>query len=256
MRYALALALLLPLSARAGVEGRYVESLRNHGYKCVPTPKKDGTFCTKGISNVTIPNDLETHKRTVYYAHGLVGVCGNGASGENYLKNESPTLRKIGAIAVMPYRENAHDQNFPLTTYLKQFEYDLGGEPAELVVSGHSAAGSYLGRSLNANPKVLKRVIYAQLLDAVYSVDVMVNLWTRALAGKRDMKVKFISSTTKANTRDVVAGIKERFPDNVSVETKTEGHCEMPKYFSLLADDLKLDPKGAPPRQLPETPEN
>lgn len=227
-------ALITSGAAQAGVEGRYVESLRNHGYDCTRTPKGDGTFCVKGRTYVTIPNGLASHTHDVFYAHGLVGVCGNGASGENYLKNESPTLQRIGAIAIMPYRPGAADTSFPIGSYLSQVESDLGGEQVPLIMAGHSAAGTFLGAELAANPKVAARVDQALLIDAIYGADRSASLWIRALSHNPRMKVKLVSSTTAAASRAWMSLVKPKYPADVSLELKGERHCEMPKYFREL----------------------
>jgi hypothetical protein len=226
-------------TAQAGIEGRYIEALRNHGYTCKNTPKNDGTICQSGTTYVVVPNNLTAHKHNVFYAHGLTGVCGNGASGENYLKYESPTLQRIGAIAIMPYREDAADTSFPLTSFLASTEAAMASESVPLIMAGHSAAGSFLGAVLGENPKVTARVDQALLLDAIYAKNGhppgSAALWLKVLEMNPRIKVTLVSSTTYAMAQVWMEIVKQKFPANVYLESrKTEGHCDMPKYFSEL----------------------
>lgn len=228
-------AAFLSLSTQAaGVEEKYHQALLSHGYSCTNTPNNDGYFCKSGNTYVTIPKEMSSHTHNVFYAHGLVGVCGNGASGEQYLKNESPTLRRIGAIAIMPFRQSAADTSFPIRSFLQKVESDLESENVPLIMAGHSAAGSFLGAELTANAAVTSRVDQVLLIDAIYGAQNSAARWINALGHNPNMKVKLVSSTTAAASREWMSLVKARYPSSVSLEIKSEGHCDMPKYFREL----------------------
>jgi hypothetical protein len=233
LMFSILFAGLLSSSSAAGVEDRYLASLKAHGYRCADTSARDGYACTSGITYVTVPKNLTAHTHNVFYAHGLVGVCGNGGSGENYLRNESPTLRRIGAISIMPLRRNAADTGFPLASDLRGVETALGGESVPLIVAGHSAAGSFLGSELAANPGVAKRVDQALLIDAIYGQS-STSSWLRVLALNPAMRVHLVSSTTYAASKTWVRIVQSHFPAAVSLEREEDGHCQMPKYFREL----------------------
>ncbi|MGZ3695659.1 MAG: hypothetical protein ACXWQO_16225, partial [Bdellovibrionota bacterium] len=233
------LALASPYnSAFAAFEDRYLSALESQGkYKCKDTPLHDGTVCLSKdhLTYVVVPRGMKSHERNIFYAHGLTGVCRNpGASGENYLRNEAPTLLRLNAIAVMPYRQKANDESFPMSSFVKRVEKDMGSEKVRLSFAGHSAAGSFLGSEISSSPELAKRADNILLIDAIYGQGRVGSLWSKALSINPEMKIQVISSTTAARSKGFVKGLNKQYPGSTTLEIKSDGHCNMPKYFQEL----------------------
>jgi hypothetical protein len=212
------------------------ESFKAKGYRCTDTPDRQGIFCVGGSRTyVTIPRGISEVKKLVFYAHGLVGVCGNGASGELYLKNESPTLRKLSAVAVMPWRQSAGNTGYPLAGFIRSMDQIIGAE-LPLLLAGHSAAGPFFATELNGNGAgILGRVEKVYLLDAIYGDQA--SRWNRVLARNTTMRLHMLSTTTAARARSLHSRIESRFRSRVKMDNLGGGHCDIPrKYFGRLAE--------------------
>lgn len=212
------------------------ESFKAKGYRCTETPDRQGIFCVGGSRTyVTIPRGITEVKKLVFYAHGLVGVCGNGASGELYLKHESPTLRKLSAVAVMPWRQSAGNTGYPLAGFINGMDKIIGTE-LPLLLAGHSAAGPFFATELNGNGAgILGRVEKVYLLDAIYGDQA--SRWNRVLARNTKMRLHMLSTTTAGRARTLHSQLENRFKPRVKMDNLGGGHCDIPrKYFGRLAD--------------------
>lgn len=234
--FALALMSFSP-STQAAFEEKYIAALEQGGkFKCKDTPQHDGSFCISADKSayITIPRGMTKLDSLVIYAHGLLGVC-SAVSGEAHLRNESPTLLRLNAIGVMPFRPRANDESFPMSAFVKKIEKALGSDPGvEIIMAGHSAAGSFLGAELSTSPVLTKRVNQALLIDAIYGQDRVISLWQKVLSINPEMKIKVVSSSTAARSRVFVKAINKRYPGAATLVIKGERHCAMPKYFNLL----------------------
>lgn len=233
----LALLASAPAFAASGEEIR--DGLKTQGYRCVPTPRKDGYFCTGGSPKnyITIPSGVGQIEKTVFYAHGLVGVCGNGASGEKYLQNESPTLARVKAVAVMPWRQSAGNTGFPLSGFIQRMDRLLGGA-RPLLLAGHSAAGPFFATTLNGGTgaAIAPRVEKVLLLDAIYGDQTA--RWRSILNRNGNMKLKIVSNTTMGRSRTLYNQLQRfKFGTRVSLDQASGGgHCGMPVLdFKRLA---------------------
>ena len=259
------LALLLsfpPPAARADVEGeaeeepaleeldqrvehqdnseRIAEEFKKLRYRCTDTPDRLGLFCVGGSPRtyVTIPRGLGRIEKLVFYAHGLVGVCGNGASGERYLKHDSATLLRARAIAVMPWRQSAGDAGFPLARYIRSYDAILarvdGRAERPLLLAGHSAAGPFFAWELIGNGKaILPRVEKVLVLDGVYGDQAA--RWNQVFASHPDMILHLVSTSTASRATNLKARIRQANRSRVILENLRGGHCDVPKmYFNKL----------------------
>ncbi len=229
----LLLGVLFISTARAST---LADSFRENGFSCKNNGSGDGSICKEGKLYVLIPSGLEQPKRIVFYAHGNLGVCQGGLSGERYLADQMPALLRNGAIAILPHREVPSDSSYPLTRVAERIERIIGGPVDSWSVAGHSSAGKFLGLVLANAPSVLKRVDQALLLDAAYDVDsVMLPAWERVLAANPSIKIRCLSSTTSAKAAGFVNKLNQRFPDAAQNRYVGKiGHCEMTDYFSEL----------------------
>jgi hypothetical protein len=234
-------SILLPTAARADLSADLLDKLKTAGFKCTATPDLQGSFCLKTGGQyslyVIVPAGLSNHFRNVFYAHGLLRACGPGLSGENYLKNQSPKLRQIGAVAVLPVQSGFYENSpnfswfFPLDSLIPAMNNLLGTAPWDLVA--HSGGGEVLATSLVNSPVTLQQVDQILLLDAVFNVKDVAPLWNRILGAKPGLEIRFISSTTAAKAREL-AKILDNDPRLKLEDTGKEEHCHMPTHFQDL----------------------
>lgn len=222
---------------RVGVGADTVaDRFKQSGYRCVDTPDNQGIFCqSTGRNYVTIPRGIDKVEKLVFYAHGLVGVCGNGASGERYLKYDSATLKRLNAIGIMPWRSSAGDTSFPLANFIARMDSIVDAK-LPILLAGHSAAGPFFATELNGNGRaILGRVEKVLLLDAIYGNQAQ--RWNRILAANGNMKLHLLSTTTAGRANTLYANIENRFRPRVKKENFGGGHCEIPRqYFNRLAN--------------------
>ncbi len=223
--------------AFAGPEDDVAAKLKSNGYRCTLTPDALGYFCTGGrpTNYIVLPKGVDKYEKTVFYAHGLVGVCGNGASGEQYLKNQSKTLRTLKAVSIMPFRQSANNTGFQLASYVQKMDPLVGGA-RPLLLAGHSAAGPFFGTTLNGTGAgIVSRVEKILLLDAGYGD--LRQRYENVMRKNPNIKLKIVATTTKANSTSLYKHIANKFgAGRVQLITGGTGHCAMPQpYFSQLA---------------------
>jgi|GEM_PF-5555689 len=210
--------------------------LKASGYLCTDTPDGQGIYCKGGSpkNHIVIPKGVAQFEKTVFYAHGLTGVCGNGASGEAYLKNQSSTLRSLKAISLMPWRQSGGDTSFPLSKYIQRMDGLVGQRP--LLLAGHSAAGPFFATELNGNGAgILSRVEKLLIIDGGYG-DTR-QRYTNVLNRNSRMTLRIVANTTMANSKGLFNHLKPKFGDRVKLDAPGGGHCNAPeKYFKLLAN--------------------
>lgn len=231
------LALALCGSAEAASPAEQIEaSLTAAGYRCEETPDHAGIFCQdKGRSNyIVVPRGVESFERTLVYAHGLIGVCKPGASGEDYLRNTAPELARLRAVAVMPYRPKANDNSFPLAAYIARMDKLLGKE-LPLVLAGHSAAGPFFATAMSEGrgTPMLDRVESILLLDAIYGDQT--NRWKTILSKNKKLKLKIVSTTTAERSKALTRSLAP-FASRISLELFNGDHCSVPKRFFHLVN--------------------
>lgn len=231
-----------PLAHALGAEEALLTRLRDSGdYKCTGNNGKDGYVCVStGGTFVLLPKNLEKHTSSIFYAHGLTGICKPGASGENFLLDQMPTLLKNQAIAVLPVRKDATDVSFPLDTFVAKFEQQLGASGGTWIMAAHSWGGKFVSRELADHPELAKRVTEIFLLDAAYDVDqLMVPFLKKVLAGNPQIKIKAVAmdekgSATISNTKSLMNSVNNQFPGVMTMQIEGGVHCGAPKYFSAL----------------------
>ena len=213
----------------------FADAFKAHGFRCTDTPDREGIFCTGGSPKtfVTIPKRLQRAEKLLFYAHGLVNVCGNGASGERYLKYESFTLLQANAIAIMPWRGAAGDTSFPLSQYIQKYDRILG-QQLPLILAGHSAAGPFFASELNGNGKgILSRVEKVLILDGVYGDQA--SRWNQIFLSNPNLRLHLVSTTTADRANRLYQNIRVENRSRVLKENLRGGHCEVPAlYFKKL----------------------
>src|SRR5690606_34135557 len=103
----LGLLFAFPLPAHAASSAEITRKVQDqYGYRCTSTPDNQGAFCVENgkKSFVLVPNGLRRVSKLVFYAHGMLNVCGPGLSGEDYLKGHMAKLASLGAVAVIPVK--------------------------------------------------------------------------------------------------------------------------------------------------------
>jgi len=231
------LSLLLCTPAFAGAEQEIATKLKASGYRCTDTPDTQGIFCVGGspANYIVLPRGVSHYTKTVFYAHGLVGVCGNGASGENYLKNQSATLRALRAVSVMPYRAAAGNAGFPLAVYIQKMDTLIGTR--HLLLAGHSAAGPFFATTLNGTGAgILDRVEKVLILDGGYGD--LKDRYSRAMERNSRLNIRIVTTTTNNKSQALYNHLSAKYRENrVKLDKFGGDHCSVPeKYFKLLAN--------------------
>lgn len=241
MRLLPLLLLLFAASASADDSDRIEKGLKENGFRCMELSRDLGAICVNqapGIANfaeisVVIPKGVRLG-RMIYSAHGDYGVCKAGVGGENFFKEHLGTLRRLGAIAVIPKRSPS--RSYPsLEALAKKIDGALGGaRPAWLVV-GHSWAGKMLPVQLRAAPSVLARVEKVLLLDAAFDVDtLMVGPWSAVLGMKRGLRIHALSNTTWSKLESFREKINAAFPGTVTHKPPIPGdHCAAARHLEF-----------------------
>lgn len=232
----LALSALLTTPALAGVETQLVDALKQGGFTCKDNEAGDGFVCKdKANVYVLVPKNLVKHERNVFYAHGDTGVCGPGASGENFLRDQMPALLRNNAVAVLPLRDPSRDFDFPFGTLIKRIDGLLKSGSLPMVVSGHSWGGKLLPRLLLANPAILRRVSSSLLLDVGYDVNtLLLPPWKEVLAASPKFKIRAISSTTFGKMESFKAAMNEEYPGSTTNKKVGGDHCPTAAFFREL----------------------
>jgi pimeloyl-ACP methyl ester carboxylesterase len=219
-----------------GLADSYVARLRDtYNFKCTENKAQDGYACVGNQTNyILIPKGLAKHARTVFYAHGDTHVCGHGASGEDYLVNQMPALLRRQAIAVLPYRDQDRDLTFPFGDYVARIDEMLGDKNLPWGMAGHSWGGKFLARKLLDTPAVAARVDEVLLLDAGYDARTYAPLWVKLAGSYPRMRLRAIASETAQGTTEIMDAVNAKYPARMTLDTKGDEHCKMPKYFSEL----------------------
>ncbi|HEY8278084.1 MAG TPA: hypothetical protein VIH99_00580 [Bdellovibrionota bacterium] len=207
------------------------DKFKDANYKCTDTPDGQGIYCSiRGTQNsVVIPKGVDQFEHALFYAHGLIGVCGNGASGENYLKNFSSTLRDAKAVGLMPWRPSASDAGYAMGSYMSRID-GIIGEKLPLLLAGHSAAGPFFATELNgAGASLVPRVRKVLLIDAIYGDQT--SRWRSVHQKNSALKLRIVSTTTAGAAKTLAGALKGSFSDKLSLDIQGGNHCSAPSRF-------------------------